>query len=83
MDLTPKPDSIEVLLKEQRRFPPPLQFQLRAHIKSLAEYEKLYNWSVDDPDGFWSKIAEENITWSKKWERDLDYDFLNDIDKIR
>lgn len=71
----PGQDTIEVLLKEQRRFPPPSQFQLKAHIKSAAEYERLYNWSVDDPDGFWSKIAEENITWSKKWERVLDYDF--------
>ena len=68
-------DTIEVLLKEQRRFPPHSQFQLKAHIKSAAEYERLYNWSVDDPDGFWSKIAEENITWGKKWERILDYDF--------
>jgi acetyl-CoA synthetase len=46
-----------------------------AYIKSLEEYERLYGWSVKDPEGFWSKIAEENIVWQKKWEKVLDYDF--------
>lgn len=75
MDSMQGPEIIEVLLREQRRFPPPLQFQLKAQIKSAAEYEELYKWSVNDPDGFWSKIAEENISWIKRWDKVLDYDF--------
>ena len=68
-------ETIDVLLKEQRRFPPPPEFQARSLIKSIEEYERLYQWSVSDPEGFWAKIAEENITWQKKWEKVLDYDF--------
>ena len=30
-------DTIDILLKEQRRFPPPSQYQLKTHIKSAAE----------------------------------------------
>ncbi len=68
-------ETIEVLLKEQRRFPPPPEFRSKAHIKSLEEYERLYNWSITDPDAFWSKIADENIAWHRRWDRVLDYDF--------
>jgi acetyl-CoA synthetase len=68
-------NSIDVMLRETRRFPPQPEFQSTAYIKSLEEYKRLYEWSVTDPEGFWSKIAEENITWQKRWERILDYDF--------
>ncbi len=66
---------IDVLLKEQRVFPPPKEISEKAYIKSLAEYEQLYKRSVEDPEGFWSEIAEQNITWYKKWDKVLDYDF--------
>ncbi|MCL4476662.1 MAG: acetate--CoA ligase [Nitrospirae bacterium] len=68
-------ETIDVLLKEQRRFPPPPEFQSRSLIKSIEEYERLYQWSVSDPEGFWTKIAEENITWQEKWGKVLQYDF--------
>jgi acetyl-CoA synthetase len=68
-------ESIDVLLREQRRFPPPLNFQARALIGSIEEYERLYQWSVADPEGFWTKIAGENITWYKEWANVLAYDF--------
>jgi acetyl-CoA synthetase len=68
-------ESIDVLLKEQRRFPPPPEFQANAHIKSMEEYERLYKWSVADPEGFWAGIAEENLAWQGKWKKVLEYDF--------
>ncbi len=66
---------IDVLLKEQRVFPPPKEISEKAYIKSFAEYETLYKRSVEDPEGFWSEIAEQNITWYKKWDKVLEYDF--------
>jgi acetyl-CoA synthetase len=29
----------------------------RAHIASMAEYERLYRWSIEDPAGFWAEQA--------------------------
>ncbi|MEJ5227146.1 acetate--CoA ligase [Thermodesulfovibrio sp.] len=66
---------IDVLLKEQRVFPPPKEIAERAYIKSMQEYETMYKRSVEDPEGFWAEIAEQNITWYKKWDKVLDYDF--------
>ncbi|RJP73035.1 MAG: acetate--CoA ligase [Candidatus Abyssobacteria bacterium SURF_17] len=59
---------ITSMMDEQRKFPPPKGFQDKAHIKSLEEYERLYKQSLEDPDGFWGKCAEE-LDWVKKWDR--------------
>ena len=36
---------------------------------------RLYNRSVEDPEGFWGEHGGENLTWYKKWDKVLDYDF--------
>ena len=43
-------------------------------IKSIEEYHKAYAQSVDNPEAFWSKIA-ENFTWKQKWSKVIDCDF--------
>ncbi len=66
---------MEVLMDEKRTFPPSKDFSAKAHIKSMAEYEALYKRSVEDPEGFWAEMAEKSLTWFKKWDKVLDYDF--------
>jgi acetyl-CoA synthetase len=68
-------ESIDVLSTEKRTFPPSQSFSEKAHIKSIAEYEKLYKKSVEDPDGFWAEMAETQLTWYKKWDKVSDWDF--------
>ncbi|MCM4161784.1 acetate--CoA ligase [Antarcticibacterium flavum] len=43
-------------------------------IKSFAEYKRAYQESVEDPEAFWSRIANE-FTWQKKWDKTLEWDF--------
>ena len=50
------------LLREDRVFPPPPDFAAKAHIRSMAEYEALYQRSVEDPTGFWTDAASE-LEW--------------------
>ncbi len=69
-------DSIQVLSTEKRTFPPSKEFSKHAHIKSMKEYEQLYKRSVDDPEKFWAEMAEKNLTWYKKWDKVLEYDFM-------
>jgi acetyl-CoA synthetase len=68
-------ESIKVLMEEQRTFPPSAAFSEKAHIGTLEEYEKLYKRSVEDPEGFWAEMAETQLTWYKKWDKVLEYDF--------
>jgi acetyl-CoA synthetase len=46
-----------------------------AHVESMAEYEALYQRSVEDPEKFWAEVAEEYVHWDRKWDTVLDYDW--------
>ena len=63
------------LLNEQRVFEPPEEGQDQAAVKSMAEYEDHYRRSMEDPEAYWAARADELITWDKKWDKVLDYDF--------
>jgi acetyl-CoA synthetase len=65
--------AIESILNEHRVFQPPAKFSADANVKSLAEYEDLYNEAKADPDAFWAKQAEE-LHWFKKWDTVLEWD---------
>ncbi|MBT8270499.1 MAG: acetyl-coenzyme A synthetase, partial [Bacteroidia bacterium] len=45
------------------------------HIKSLEEYFQVYRKSVNDPELFWSEIAEEHFSWRKHWDNVFSWDF--------
>jgi acetyl-CoA synthetase len=66
--------TITSMMEETRKFPPPKEFSAKAHIKSLEEYKKIYKKSMEDPDGFWGKQAED-LEWFKKWDKVLDYSY--------
>ena len=68
---------IESLMQEERVFKPCKKAQKKAHVKSMKEYKAYYKESMEDPEGFWAKRAEELITWKKKWRTVLRWDFHN------
>ena len=45
-----------------------------AHINA-AKYKADYQRSIEDSEGFWAEKAEQFLTWSKKWDTTLEYDF--------
>ncbi len=63
----------EVTLKEIYKVPE--KFRKNAYIKSRGDYEKMWKESIDNPDGFWAKIADEYVTWYKKWDKVMDCKF--------
>ena len=65
--------NLETILREHRVFPPPEEFAKAAHIKSLAEYRKMYQRSVSDPEGFWAEIARD-LHWFAPWQKVLEWD---------
>jgi len=64
--------NIDSTLDEQRSFPPSPEFAAKAQIKSLAEYEALYKESVEQPEKFWARAAEQ-LHWFKKWDKVLEW----------
>ena len=68
-------DKITSLLAEGKVFQPPAQGRDQAWVKSMDEYRKAYAESMSDPEGFWARRAEELVTWDRKWDKVLEYDF--------
>jgi acetyl-CoA synthetase len=56
-------------------YEPNKEFQKKAHIKSMDEYKKMYKESIEHPDKFWGKMAED-FTWFKKWDKVRQFDFV-------
>ncbi len=68
----PAPDSIktiDVVLNEQRRFPPPPEFAAQATMRDPTIYEQ----ASKDPVAFWEKQA-ERLTWFKRWDKVFEWD---------
>lgn len=63
---------IESHLQEERVFTPSSEFSAKARISSLAQYKKLYRQSIQQPDVFWNKEANE-LSWRKPWSKVLDW----------
>lgn len=43
-------------------------------IRSFEEYKEVYRQSIDDPETYWSGVA-ENFVWKKKWDKVLNWNF--------
>ncbi len=65
---------ITSMMEEKRVFRPLKEVSEKAYIKTLEEYERIYQRSIDDPEGFWGEIAEQ-LDWYKKWDKVLVEDF--------
>jgi len=59
-------------------FPPCKAFSERAHVRSLEQYRRMYERSVEDPEGFWSEVASD-FHWQKKWTKVREFDFRDKI----
>ena len=65
--------TIESILRENRSFPPSSEFSQQAQIKSLEEYEHLYERAKANPEAFWAELAEKELDWFQKWDTVLDW----------
>ncbi len=68
-------DKITSLLSEGKTFDPPEEGRDQAWVKSMDEYKAMYKRSMDDPEGYWGDRAEELVSWDKKWDKVLEWDF--------
>jgi len=40
-----------------------------------SRYQQMYRRSLDDPEGFWTEMADEFVSWQSRWRRVLRWDF--------
>ena len=61
--------TIDILLKEGERYPPPESFRRHASPHDEAVYED----AAKDPQAFWARQAEQ-LHWLRRWDRVLQWD---------
>ncbi len=61
-------------MAEDKTYPVAKAFAKQANINK-AQYEEMYKRSIEDSDAFWAEQAEEFVTWTKKWDKVLEWDF--------
>jgi acetyl-CoA synthetase len=67
----PVSGQLDTVMHETRLFPPSAEFSAKARIKSLAEYEELWNRAAADPVKFWADIARDELHWFKPFDKPL------------
>ena len=63
---------IESVLNETRVFPPSAEMVKQANIPGMATYQAMCNEAERDFEGFWGKLAQENLLWHKPFTKVLD-----------
>ncbi|MBI4115307.1 MAG: acetate--CoA ligase [Candidatus Omnitrophica bacterium] len=59
---------IQALLEENRKFPPPESFKMKAWVRD----EKIYEKAKADPKKYWAEWAKE-LDWFKPWDKVLEW----------
>ncbi len=64
--------NIQSVLVENRVFPPDARATQGARISGMAAYDALCKEAEQDFEGFWTRLAKDNLQWTKPFTRTLD-----------
>jgi acetyl-CoA synthetase len=66
-----------IITMAENTYPVSKEFASQANINS-EQYQQMYQKSVDNPEEFWAEQANEFVTWTKPWDKVLDWSFKKD-----
>jgi acetyl-CoA synthetase len=61
-------------MSDSKIYDVPGSFAQSAYLDA-AQFQKMYEHSIKDPEGFWSAQAEQFLSWDKPWDTVLDWDY--------
>ena len=65
-------------MSDSRVYPVAEAFAAQANV-TAEQYTQMYQRSIDDPEGFWAEQASTYLSWSKPWDKVLEWSFEDDI----
>jgi acetyl-CoA synthetase len=66
--------TITSMMDEKRVFTPKVELSSQAEFKTLDDYRKAYKESIENPEKYWAKVA-ENLVWHQKWTKVVQENF--------
>ena len=63
---------IQTLKEESRVFPPPADMMKHAAISGMEAYQAVCDEAERDYEGFWARLARENLSWQTPFTKTLD-----------
>jgi acetyl-CoA synthetase len=64
---------IDTVMHETRVFPPPAEFAAKARIRSLDEYQQLWDHAAADLQRFWGELARDELHWFTPFTKTLEW----------
>ena len=64
-------NGIDSMLNETRVFNPSEEFVKQANVSGMSGYQALVQAAQKDYEGYWAKLARENIEWKKPFTKIL------------
>ncbi|MDH3719457.1 MAG: acetyl-coenzyme A synthetase, partial [Planctomycetota bacterium] len=58
---------------EQSLFRPSESFSEQAGICSMQQYQQMWDDAADDPEGFWGRLAKEELYWFQPFDKVLEW----------
>ena len=68
-----KSGQIDSVMHEDRLFAPSEQFVAQAQIKSLDEYQQIWDQAKADPIAFWDSFAKNELHWFEPYDEVLEW----------
>ena len=62
-------------MDDNRIYPVALRNAEEAYIDA-ARYQEMYRRAIDNPEEFWSEQAEKYLTYTKRWDQVMSYDYV-------
>ena len=66
--------TIESVMTGTKKFAPNKEFREQSNLGSMAEYNKMYKRSIEEPEKFWAELADSELDWFKKWDNVLSWE---------
>ena len=69
--MTDQGGQIDTVMQEERLFPPSAEFSSQSRIKSMEEYQALWEKAQANPQEFWAELAREELHWFEPFSETL------------
>ncbi len=65
-------------MSTEKTYPVPADFAAHANI-TAQQYDEMYAYSIENPEGFWGEKATEFLTWFSPWDKTLDWSYEGEV----